>query len=379
MRKCVKRYIEPSAIGFVAFVARFAWVLHVLPSRRSIDYSAASSGDTAVYLELARSLRQWSFSLGGVPSHFRGPGYPAFLALVPHDLAAIYCAQAVVGAATAALTCKLAQPFGRRVAIAAGLAMAIAPYSIFFVTEIMTETLYTFLVILGCVLWRRPCWSGFVFGLSWLVRPTTMVFLLFALLVVFLLRRERKRVALITLAAVLTILPWTVRNILVFHRPIPVAVSGLGTNLMSGSLDFTFGKDVWPKWFSEPLLQTGYQLGTEESDKILLRRGLSRIANDPLLWLKNRARQYPWLWIDTGVYIHTSLKWFFVIGNALLLLLGVIGIVAYWRELQIVMFPAFIILFHLPLWVEPRYSLPAIPFLIILAILTVRGCPARYR
>lgn len=363
-------------------------MFHVLPSRKLLDHTSLHSqaSDSATYLALAKSIRfDFLFGINGSPTYFRGPGYSAFIALLWWDdlpLAGIYIAQAVIGALTALFTYKLARHFGEKVAVVSGVGMALAPMSIFTTTEIMTETVYTFLIVLGCYFWgkRNSYLSGIAFGLSWLVRPTTMVFLLFCLAVVFVIRRQRKQMILITLFAILTISPWIIRNAIVFHKFIPVAITGGGTNLLSGSLDFSFGKDVWAKWYSDPLMQTPYARESTETDKLFFSRAVERIKSDPVHWLKNRVKQYPWLFVDTGAYLHpanpalaSTVKWLFVLGNGLALLLALWGMVQFRQELHVVLFPLFIILFHLPLWVEPRYSLPAIPMMIVLATVTVQA------
>lgn len=367
-------------VFFIALVVRLCWVFYVLPSRKLSPLNTATGSDSDVYLAIAQNIRlNFVFGITS-PTYFRGPGYPAFIAMLWDSLVAICLAQAIIGAGTAFITYKLVSRFGKNVALIAGIGMALAPMSIFTTTEIMTETLYTFLLVLACYLWgeNRLWFAGIAFGLSWLVRPTTMAFLVFATIATLIIRKQRRAVATIAFAALLTVTPWIVRNAIVFHKFIPVAVTGGGTNLLSGSLDFTFGKDVWAKWWADPLLQTPYPRESTETDKLFFSRAVKRIKSDPIHWLRNRVRQYPWLFIDTGAYLHptnlqlaSAVKWAFVLGNALVLLLALWGAVLHRHELHLVLFPLFIVLFHLPLWVEPRYSLPMVPLMIALSSIVV--------
>lgn len=383
-------------VVFIALAVRLLWAWRILIARDFSTYAGVvdfqSSGDAGGYIVLARNLnlhRVFSFAQGLQPldpTYFRAPGYPALIAALgwPPSFALLFLAQAIAGTITAAITFKLAEPFGRQIALIAGVAMALAPMSVAYTTEIMSETLYTTLVVSACYLWflNRTIWSGFVFGLSWLVRPTAMAFLVFAFLMVFLIRgwrEHRKAVVVICFSAILTVMPWVVRNFVVFHKVIPVAVAGGRMNLLSGTFDISYGKDVWRQWYNQPELQTTYGWSDPRSEDIYLQRAIQRIRANPLGWLRVRAKQYPWLFIDLGSYLHPSnaiaarfVKWGFLIGNALILLFAAHG---WWLSRSrpyLSIFPLFLVLFHLPLWIEPRYSLPMVPMMIVLALLSLK-------
>ncbi len=390
-------------VSFIALAVRLLWAWRVVISRDFSGYTGIidfqKTGDAGGYLVLARNLylhHVFSFAQGLEPldpTYFRAPGYPAFIAALgwPPSFALLFLVQAIAGTITAAITFKLAEPFGRHVALIAGLAMALAPMSVFYTTEIMSETLYTTLVVSACYLWflSRAVWSGFVFGLSWLVRPTTMGFLIFAFVAVFLIRgwnEHRKTVVIICFSAILTVLPWVVRNFLIFHKFIPVATAGGRIGLLSGTFDISYGKDVWRQWYTQPELETGYGWSDPRSEDIYLQRAVQRIMENPLGWLRVRAKQYPWLFIDLGSYLHPSnavaarfVKWGFLIGNALVLLLAVLGGWLSRSHPYLVIFPFFLVLFHLPLWIEPRYSLPMVPMMIILALFFISRARSRFR
>ena len=390
-------------VCFFALAVRLLWVWRVVISRDFSSYTGIldfqKSGDAGGYIVLARNLylhHVFSFAQGVeplAPTYFRAPGYPALIAAVgwTPSFALLFLAQAIAGTITAAITFKLAESFGRQVGLIAGLAMALAPMSVFYTTEIMSETLYTTLVASACYFWflNRAVWSGFIFGLSWLVRPTTMAFLIFAFVAVFLFggwKEHRRRIAVICFAAILTVLPWVVRNLLIFHKFIPVTIAGGRIGLLSGTFNMSYGKDVWRQWYAQPELNTGYGWADPRREDIYLQRAVQRIMDNPSGWLRVRAKQYPWLFIDLGSYLHPSnavaarfLKWGFLIGNALVVLLSAIGCWLCRSRPYLIIFPIFLAVFHLPLWIEPRYSLPMVPMMIILALVSLDQARSRFR
>jgi hypothetical protein len=102
-----------------------------------------------------------------------------------------------------------------------------------------------------------------------------------------------------------------------------------------------------------------------------------------------RARQYPRLFIDSGDYwLNSSNTTFqealnesrlsvvftksaFVLGHLLFWMLAVYGIYTQRERLvqlgHLMLFPVFLVLVQLPMWVETRYSLPIIPLVAIMA------------
>jgi 4-amino-4-deoxy-L-arabinose transferase-like glycosyltransferase len=376
---------------------------------RSQDHLSGSvinvieAGDAGTYLLLARNLR--FHQIFGVsqtppitPSYYRAPGYPFFIASLwtggeySPPLVMLCFAQSLLGIAITLFTYLIAdRSFGRTVAMLAGFGMALAPMSGVWMGEIMSETLYTFLVVLAAWFWtsNRYKLAGLAFGLSWLVRPTTMAFLAFAIVVVFLLpvfRSQRREVLIMTVTAVLVIVPWTIRNAVVFHKYVLVAQGSPKLNLLAGTLDIPYHSDIWQELRAQPSLETGYAWDDPRSEEIYFRRAVERIKGDPLHWLLVRAKQYPRLLIDLGAYLYPAsraltlaLKYSFLIGNVAVLGLAAWGFYLGISHPEIILFPIFLLLFHLPLWVEPRYSLPMMPFVILLAALAAEEIRRIYR
>jgi hypothetical protein len=140
---------------------------------------------------------------------------------------------------------------------------------------------------------------------------------------------------------------------------------------------------------THPLTVVDGNLSDSEKDQVLMRRALNRIANDPGHWLAVRAKQYPKLFIDNGDYLlgeynlplREALKqgrWpvvvvksIFISGNLLVIALAILGIFferARFESLShIILFPVFGALIQLPAWIEPRYFLPMMPLVFVLA------------
>jgi hypothetical protein len=197
---------------------------------------------------------------------FYPPLYPYFIAFAWRalgSLPAVLWVQAGLGALLAPAVARVGTvAFGPRAGAAAGVLAALYPDLVWFATRFWSETL--FIVLLWWAIERalaadtsaRPrtaAAAGFLFGLATLTRELAIY--LVPLVVLWLLRpREltearwqawlhppRRRVAAaaaLVAACVLTVLPWTVRNAVVFRTVIPVSTMG-GLNLWQGNTTLT--------------------------------------------------------------------------------------------------------------------------------------------
>jgi len=203
---------------------------------------------------------------GGLyPTAYYPPGYPLFLGalfwlvdLLPFDVDHL---SALVGAnvVLSVLTIPLVFALGRRLngvtagLVAAGI-MAVLPNAIFHTGVALTETLFLLLLVVMLLLavatralGRAPgtlrlVTIGVLFALTALVRPVSLV-----LLPAFLFlwwpvgaKAALRRTAVVAGAAVLVILPWTVRNVVTMKSPILISAN-LGDNLCIGYNDDATG------------------------------------------------------------------------------------------------------------------------------------------
>jgi 4-amino-4-deoxy-L-arabinose transferase-like glycosyltransferase len=385
--------VDVAAVTLLALVVRLLWV----------KFGSWESGDSQWYLETARNLAvNHLFSVDGInPTAFRPPLYSSLIAsLWLGDSAPVFpvlLVQSILGALTVTLVYLIARrQAGRGVALIASAGMALAPMTGRFTAVILTETLFTFLVTLGIFLWGRKQYAltGVAFGLGILTRVTLLPFVLLLPLLTLIgpWRANRRGYMTIALLSLVLSSVWIVRNAIVFHRFIPVASSGYGTNLLLGSLEIGVADDVPQRKALLKSVDTASSAASSdetEFDRVRLRAAIQRITQDPGRWLRARAQQYPRLLIDSGSYLFGSegiafkaamrerkfgqvvVRSIFIVGNLLVFALAFFGVVAQRSQFasltHIILFPVFLCAIALPLWIEPRYGLPMMPSVAILS------------
>lgn len=248
------------------------WILYslLLLSAFSVRFVVArylandSPGDGKLYARMARNLlEQHVYSHDEeppfTPSLIRLPGYPLFLAAVyslsGHDNnTAVRMVQAVLDTVTCCLVGLLAffwQPDRRkryRSALAAFILAAICPFTVIYVGTILTETWASFFAVALALLTtfalntptvkQATLWwlaAGFLGGFGVFFRPDSGLFVLAVglTLVSTLLTRGlpwQRRFAqvisyglLLSVAFLLVLAPWTIRNWHIFHLFQPLA------------------------------------------------------------------------------------------------------------------------------------------------------------
>lgn len=182
------------------------------------------------------------------------PGYPMFVAAV-HALTrnsnvALRLVHIACGAAAAVLVLLIALellPTG--VAILAALFAAVSPQLSYYSLVLLPDSIIGITVLLGLYLLvrarRQPnhlmiIGAGVCFGLSCWLRANVLLLAPFlCLFIPLLFPREKwlRYAMLLVAAAVLAVLPITIRNTLVFRSFIPLTL-GTGTNLMEGIADY---------------------------------------------------------------------------------------------------------------------------------------------
>jgi hypothetical protein len=186
------------------------------------------------------------------------PGYPVLIALVHavagHSNIALRLVHIASGAAAALVVLLITfelLPAGA--AVFAGLFAAISPQLSYYSLVLLPDSIVSLPILVGIYLLvrarRRPNqWlivaAGVCFGLSCWLRANVLLLAPFlCLLVPALFPREKwlRYSVLLVAAAVLAVMPITVRNTLVFKSFIPLTL-GTGTNLMEGIADYDPGK-----------------------------------------------------------------------------------------------------------------------------------------
>lgn len=358
-------------------------------------------GDAAQYDAIAISLVKGNgFTLDGhTPTPVRPPVYPLFLAalylLFGHVLAAVRVAQVLLYAALAAGTAALARlTLDERAAVPAGfLAAAYLPFLIF-TGEILSEILFSALLMSGALLLLhalpdgrvpRTAAAGVLLGLATLCRPAGLLLpaFLFGVTTIGIWRPARRSVrmlAVVVAAATLTIVPWTMRNALRFRTLIPVSTGG-GVVLWSGS--YQPWKGIWRGAETSPLREMARAHPDPiEADRFFFQQGVGNILADPLgfirllpgkvlaLWGKPNS-SFPFIdalpdraerWALRGLFYAVHL------GTLVGALAGARRVLSPEAPgVLLLLVPIYFTGFHILLNAEPRYHLPAIPFVLALS------------
>lgn len=311
--------------------------------------------DSKDYIELAHNIQSGAFALHGVSTTFRPPLYPLFLSFLSDGTITI--AQAALGA----MTCVLVFWISR--SLIASLLYSLAPMSIYMTGEVLSETLFTFLVVLGVYLWSKHYWAGVVFGLAALAKPIIFPMLVLGIAVSLILKWPIKGLSIMLAVTILICLPWMIRNSLIDGKITLTQRSALGSNLLYGTFTHEeFGDDIWTKALA--------RYGTLDNEAAQV-EAIQRIETHPLNYLRARVEQYPRLFINTGASI-SSIYFIRLLYVLIQIGIGILVIFGMRQPIQIWLTPLFLVLFHIPLWVESRYFLPAVPFCCIMAATTLR-------
>ena len=339
----------------VALVSRSAAML-LLPS--------VFEKDIDKYRQLAHNLvEHGTYGVGDSPTAYRPVLYPLVLApfamLGPlAEKVGVAGLHLLLGVATVALTIRVGKALGlARWSLLAGLLVAVDPLLLFWGTQLMTETLHAFLLILliaalveywkcgvrsaenGVVhsasvpsaRWRSPLGlamrAGVIAGLTALCRPETWLFvsLVFAVLVVravtppgraggqsdrggfsaALFNRGLAAFAMLLTAGAVC-LPWTLRNWWVLGVPVLTTTHGGYTLLLANNSVFyrevVNGPSgaIWKKSSSdrwhEALEHRLTGLTETQRDRACYGEAQANIRSQPLDFLRSIARRVVRLW-----------------------------------------------------------------------------------
>lgn len=273
--------------------------------------------DDAAYIRSARWLLEhhiFRYAYPDVPTVFIPPLFPLFIAGVMKlfgtgdaGIQAVRIALAFVNTATVCLVIVLGKQLRQPAAgwIAASI-LAVFPSYLVMTGLILTETLFTFLLVLTLVAlfhaierksYKVFAAAGFLLGLATLTRPT--VALLPVLLGVYLWGRRDYRfrkalqAALVFGAAfVIALSPWILRNYIHFHKFIPLTVAS-GNPFLTGTY---YDNNIWvdghdPEFPDWPLHWKKVWGDEQATDNYLLELGKKRFAKE---FEKDPVRYIEW-------------------------------------------------------------------------------------
>lgn len=386
------RHRELVMILCVAAVLRFLAVSPV--------HSAGYTSDEKEYFSMARGiLERGEFVDSNGDRAVRAPLYPGFVAVL---LAAgggswklVHLMGCLLGTVAVWLTYRLALRLGsgeEPSLIAAGI-VAVYPGMIVYSTLAQTEMLYIVFFLVALLLLLNLMDSpdvvtgialGIVSGLAALTRVVFAGFLPAALAVLLWRYRSNFRgvavpFALAALCAVLTILPWTIRNAGLFGELVPIT-SGGGSSFLTGNSPYATGTYRTLEGFESYVAAGGRERGIDagsvnevERSRLEGSMGRAYVLTHPVaaLGLALKKTYIFWVYPITHSDSYLPLQAVAVGADGLLALLCVVGAVALWPDRRKFIVPALALLFfwavQAVLHAEARFRLPLVPLTAVIA------------
>lgn len=241
-----KNYYPIVIIFFIALVIRLAYAVksNEMPSADAVRYDA---------LGLSLAQGKGYVDLNGKPCSFYPPFYPAFLSVVylifGHNYLAVRIIQSIIGSFSCVLIWLIAKTLiNNKAGIIAGMVSVIYFPFIKSAELLSTELLFTFLLLLVTLFLVKAPKSlegkkiavlGVLLGIAVLTKATMLLYILFIVPMFFFWRGKRtfmyafKKYVVMFIFFAMSILPWTIRNFIVYHKIVPIATQG-GITLYSG-------------------------------------------------------------------------------------------------------------------------------------------------
>jgi len=202
----------------LALLVRAVFVLYHAQLGWQLQY------DPGIYLRLADGLRHGVYSMFhplDIPDTIKMPGYPALLWVLGGNVMATLAVQVVISAAKVPLIYQLARTVGLRVplALSAAALMALEPMDIMLSGQVLTESLFTALLLAGTLLllqgtrWRPLLLAAMLFAAASWVRPNGLWLIVLAGVAGYFCVHHTlsKAIAFATLGLLL-LLPWALCN-----------------------------------------------------------------------------------------------------------------------------------------------------------------------
>ncbi|MEK7670742.1 MAG: glycosyltransferase family 39 protein [Bacteroidota bacterium] len=382
-------------ISLLALVASLAFSLLVFPL---ISETQRANSDPDRFGQLALNIAQGNgfvYEKGGAGVLERTPLYPYIVAGLfklndGFSVASVQILQAVLHAITSFVVYLIGlRIYARRTAILAQTVFALHPIAIWYTARIWAETTHTLLlmfvglalmILLESLSLKRSFLVGLIFGLSCLTKSILLLFPI--LLLGFLTGRFRSqgmKYGIVVIVAMLAIIfPWTLRNFQISRHVVPVNTS-LGFNLIQGDV-------IGEQWPSENKYMLDYWVAGEtransilapygvpwesgKGDQILCRTALNNYAREPLFLVRRLVANFCTFWHLSESLAKSLL---FGIAQMLLMLAACVSSVqmpsAERRTLApLIALLLYYILVNVAVMGIARYSMPTIPFLLIIA------------
>ena len=389
-----------AAILVVGILVRLALLLLFDPSTQG--------GDSDYYLAVASSILDHGVhGQGGDPGFFRVPLYPAFLAVLGAIFGLawqpIIVAQCSITVSAAAIAYLSLRASGDRYGPWWALLIAASPFGALMDFRITAESVTSNLLLIlltfcyvrrSAVTSKRAVAIGIALGALALTRETYLLLPLVLLPTLWLVFRCPIRSLAIVLAAFLiTITPWVVRNAALENGGPFLSKGTLGVNLWIGTWErdgaWTIGGMPRYAFASKGERREFARHSKPVDDDYFSSLAIERIKAEPAHVAATWIRRIPAMWIGTRTELNKSrlargslgwaiMKSLFWAANALLLIAAMIGMaITIFRKREYLLFAApvgYVVAIYLPFHsAETRYSVAAVPFLILFAIVAARS------
>lgn len=274
-------------------------------------FGLAMENSGKVHIPLAQKREAWGqtepfLSSGLRPEVFRTPGYPALIAVIEWlrlPMHALLLLQCLIAAVSVLLVFAIGNAVleSPRAALLAATIVALHPADIMAPNALLSETLFTALLLGGVWLVASPkiqsVWNGaaggFLIGLSVLVRPVSL--LVAPIVAIWMVAKERNLkalggAALLIVAAAIPAAGWMVRNDAVGFGPRISSVPYINgyfytANYMNLTADNADWSADWPAGVDALLVQLDEQrLPDEDAFNAMQRLTLERITENPTLY-----------------------------------------------------------------------------------------------
>lgn len=225
------------AVALLLYIpALYVFYRFSLPSSSGVLFPALF-GDSSEYITLGQNLLSYGvFSMDShppfQPEYFRTPGYPMFILpiiLIFQSLYAVSFVQIILATGTSLLIFKMGERLlGTWAGLAAGLLYLVNPSTLFYSLTVMSDVLFTFLIVLSVylLLFRTAAThsfpvlvSGVLLGLATLVRPVGVFLPVVFIVGYFFLQRNTAgtrqklyHMGIFVAAFCLVLAPWIIRN-----------------------------------------------------------------------------------------------------------------------------------------------------------------------
>lgn len=376
------------AVLGISLIIRLGAVARI-ENPQDVPRSIAES-DAHTYYRLAYSLLDgvgYRYSLDSPPTARRTPGYPIFLAFMfkafGRDFNAVRMAQIILDVISTYLVfviCMLL--FQNRLAgILASLAYAVYLPAVISVTYIMTETLYTFLLlafVATCLLAMKAQRyelfgvSGILFGIATLTRPVPLPLPLVLLVIAMIWKRSLwKGFLVLSVAFSLTMMPWAFRNKRDVGKFVPAGTL-TGMNLYKGNHLPTQGQYFLStdSLLTDEIRAEIAHVNEVQRDSILQAEAIKMVRSHKAETAVLTLKKIPRLWLNVGFTRKPSNRSLAIATfHTLLLLAGAYGLARSprpTRYLSIIPVTTIVLstILYLAIAAAVRFVLPLIPLLL---------------